>query len=97
MTKPLTAFVAVVALVATCGLSGCGGNELKYEEGGKNDKRFVVSSSATGFTANVVVDSKTGVEYLVVIGDGSYGRGSSVTVIVDADGKPLIDRRTNER
>lgn len=39
------------------------------------------------FSGDVIVDTKTGVEYWR--SDGSYNHGT-LTVLVDADGKPLI-------
>ena len=38
-------------------------------------------------TAKVIEDTETGVQYLYV----SFGRGGGVTVLVDQDGKPLLE------
>lgn len=42
----------------------------------------------------VYVDGDTGVQYLVVNRVGGYGAG--ITIMVDADGKPLVKGEANE-
>ena len=52
------------------------------------DKRFIVSQQQGGFSVGtyVLVDKKTGVNYLYA----SSGYGGGLTVLVDADGKPIV-------
>lgn len=49
--------------------------EVIFEEGKLNDK------------SRIIRDKKTGVQYLYAF----YGQGAGLTVLVDKDGKPLID------
>ncbi len=56
----------------------------------KKDKRFekiYKQSSATGKT-EIFVDRETGVHYLYV----SEGYGGGLTVLLDAEGKPVIEK-----
>jgi hypothetical protein len=51
------------------------------------DKRFELATSQ-GITPNtyqVIVDNETGVNYF-------YVRGGGLTVLVDADGKPIVTK-----
>lgn len=54
----------------------------------KKQKRFVTVYTQTTFNTNtrVLVDKETGVNYLFFL--QSYGGG--LTVLVDADGKPIV-------
>ena len=54
----------------------------------ENQKRFVTVYKQTTFNTNtrVLVDKETGVNYLFFL--ESYGGG--LTVLVDADGKPIV-------
>ena len=60
----------------------------------KKDKRFVVKSSEGGWGigTTVLVDKKTGVNYLFA--QGGYAGG--LTVLVDAMGKPIVTPVTEE-
>lgn len=55
----------------------------------KGKKRFEVSESE-GFVEyyRVIVDNKTGVNYLYV----SNGTSGGLTVLLDSDGKPIITK-----
>ncbi len=58
------------------------------------DGRFVTEDSRDRF--ETVVDSKTGVTYLVWNrGEGSSMRGG-ITPLLDEDGKPVIDERSTD-
>lgn len=85
MRKALTAAV-VLALV----LCGCTGNAVVREEGAPKPNvggRFMCDED---YTFETVVDSKTGVTYLVwKDGSGTTSKGG-ITVLVDRDGKPII-------
>lgn len=56
----------------------------------KEETRFTISSAASSGNwsalTSIVVDKTTGVNYLYY----SSGRGGGLTVLVDADGKPII-------
>ena len=55
----------------------------------KGSKRFVkVSSQGMTPVFNVVVDTQTGVNYLM--GVNGLDGGVGITVLVDADGKPIV-------
>ena len=52
------------------------------------DKRFKFEKMEGGLkTAQVIVDTQTGVQYLFV----AAGYAGGLTVLVDRDGKPLIN------
>lgn len=88
MRKALAATVAL-ALV----LCGCTGNAVVREEGAPKPNvggRFVCDG---GYVFETVVDSRTGVTYLVW--KGGTGR-SGITVLVDRDGKPIISEEVHE-
>ena len=52
-------------------------------------RRFVVSGKEGSLSgAKIITDSKTGVQYLFAW-DGYAG---GITVLVDTDGKPLVDK-----
>lgn len=63
---------------------------LKYKAGEQRmakDKRFELATSQ-GITPNtyqIIVDNETGVNYF-------YVRGGGLTVLVDADGKPIVTK-----
>ncbi len=57
----------------------------------KNLKRFVwVDKEMKGICreADVIVDTETGVNYLLVI----YGNGCGLTPLIDENGKPIVTR-----
>ena len=91
MRKALTA--AVVLALALC---GCTGNAVVREEGAPKPNvggRFMCDED---YTFETVVDSKTGVTYLVWHGGyGNNGQGG-ITVLVDRDGKPIISEEVGE-
>ena len=73
--------VLFVVLLILLFLSGCGNtSESPYFYEGSSG-RFNVIESQPSYT--IVVDTQTGVEYLMT----KYGK---VTVLVDKDGKPLL-------
>lgn len=80
---------AVLAAVIACAiLAGCGAVEV-YAAKEENRARFVVLDSEwidTNSYAKIVVDKETGVMYFML----DISRGGGITVMVDADGKPLI-------
>lgn len=52
------------------------------------EKRFIVTENSDSFSTRlrVIVDTKTGVQYLYA----GMGYGGGVTVLVDENGKPII-------
>lgn len=74
--------VFIIALSAIM-LAGCG----KSEE--QENKRFKKLDGGIGITDDfyIAYDTETGIEYAV--SNGVYNHGT-LTVLVDADGKPLI-------
>jgi len=60
----------------------------------KKDRRFIVKASEGGWGigTTVLVDKKTGVNYLFA--QGGYAGG--LTVLVDAMGKPIVTPVTEE-
>lgn len=60
----------------------------------KKDKRFIVKKSYGGFSIGtyVLVDKKTGVNYLYAAGGYSGG----LTVLIDAMGNPIVTPITEE-
>ena len=62
-------------------------------------ERFVVTESSTSLNggkfspvAHVIVDKKTGVNYLALYDHRDFTHPIGITVLVDKDGKPLITR-----
>lgn len=70
----------IVALSAIM-LTGCGNGEEPSE------KRFKVLDGETFNNFYIAYDTETGIEYSV--SNGVYNHGT-LTILVDADGKPLI-------
>lgn len=58
----------------------------------KKDSRFVKVLEDSGFisSSEIWVDTQTGVQYLF----HSNGNAAGLTVLVDAEGKPLLYRKT---
>ena len=71
--------LVIMIIVSVFALSGC------TETIGNEQTRFIYLSREGNF--NIYYDSKTKVMYAVSNGD--YNRGN-VTVLVDAEGKPLL-------
>jgi hypothetical protein len=92
MRKALTA--AVVLALVLCGCTG--NNGIKRDVGAPKPNvggRFLCDKS---YTFETVVDSKTGVTYLVwKDGIGGDSKGG-ITVLVDRDGKPIISEEVDE-
>lgn len=92
--KALAATVALVLALCGC-TSGENGIE-RVEESPKPNvgQRFLCDTSHYEF--ETVVDSKTGVTYLVwKDGSGKTSKGG-ITVLVDRDGKPIISEEVGE-
>lgn len=92
MRRALTAAVALVLV-----LCGCTSNAVLREEGAPKPNvsgRFLCDEDYYEF--ETVVDSNTGVTYLVW--HNGYGNASNggITVLVDRDGKPIISEEVGE-
>ena len=88
--KALTSTVAL--MLALC---GCTGNAVVREDGVPKPNvggRFICDK---GYTFDTVVDSKTGVTYLVWKDYNGSAR-DGITVLVDRDGKPIISDEVHE-
>ena len=84
-----------ITLAACLLLCGCGGNGVKREENAPKPNtqgRFLCDSRYYKF--DTVVDSQTGVTYLLwrVDGNGDVG---GITVMLDRDGKPIISEEVS--
>ncbi len=62
---------------------------------GKKEKRFKIKNEETSdfgtFTTRIIVDTCTGVNYLVTIVAGIRGGAPSVIPLLDKDGKVVVD------
>lgn len=86
--------VLIMVILLTAILSGCGErtiqNEAKKEQDSYNTYFIRISSEYNGA---IVYDSRTGVQYWRSEGAYNYG---TLTVLLDADGKPLIYKGESE-
>ena len=81
--KKLYAALAIVCVIAT----GCGVYQANAESNQQKERFSLVSYEKVLYDNFIIIsDNKTGVMYLVYDGD----RQGGITVLVDADGKPLI-------
>ena len=82
-------FLTVILLAVVCCVifSGCG--RTRKVETSEVDKRFLIltgtNNDADGYR-QIIVDRETGVMYLFV----GYSYKGGLTIMVDADGNPLI-------
>jgi hypothetical protein len=83
-----------IALSACMLLCGCGNGIMRDENAPKEpvDGRFLCDSSSYDF--ETVVDSKTGVTYLVLRNAGASAIGG-ITVLLNADGTPVISEEVD--
>lgn len=80
-----------ITLAACLLLCGCDGNGIMREENTPKPNtqgRFLCDSSYYKF--ETVVDSQTGVTYLLWKSGGGNGAVGGITVMLDRDGKPII-------
>ena len=81
--KKLYAALAIVCVIAT----GCGVYQANAESKQQKKRFSLVSYEKVQYDGLLIIsDNQTGVMYLVYDGDKQGG----ITVLVDADGKPLI-------
>ena len=77
-------------------LCGCSGNGVKREGNAPKPNasgRFLCDSSYYEF--ETVVDSQTGVTYLLWNTGGGNGAVGGITVMLDRDGKPIISEEVS--
>ena len=57
-------------------------------------KKLYDSSESVGYReeVNVLVDTETGINYLIYTYERTNGIGSGITVLVDKNGKPVITK-----
>lgn len=92
---------AAIILALTLALCGCEGNGIKRTEANNRAKpavsgRFLCDDNDYEF--ETVVDSRTGVTYLVWNNtkDDSTTRVGGITVLLNRDGTPVISEEVNE-
>ena len=89
---------AIIACVLALMLCGCG-NGIARDKDNDAGKlcvggRFITDSSSARFTT--VVDSRTGVTYLVWSDGGGNGSVGGITVLLNRDGTPIISEEVAE-
>ena len=91
--RTITIAAIVVALCGcTCGIAGCSERAAAQDEENEEQYRLVVSDQSNNalFTSmSIITDTETGCQYLVVYRSEAAG----LTLLVDADGKPMLDSR----
>ena len=88
--KKLKYIVAAVLVFMVSFVGGCVGADATTAEADEQD-RFVIVERHLGLGLNNVMiykDTETGVLYLVE----NSGNSSAICVMVDAEGKPLVDK-----
>ena len=75
--------LAATALVAALVLAGCAAESEGADEHAEESPRFEFERLADDY---IITDTETGVQYLYV----KIGYAGGMTVLVDADGKPLV-------
>lgn len=76
--------VLLICLVILCSLlTGCGSKREDRQYVKYNTKVFDVDNHQ-----RIYIDKETGVQYIILYSD----RGVGVSVRLDADGKPMVDR-----
>lgn len=83
-----------IMTIFTLLLVGCGDKSDKNEPNKNKDKRLqTFYSGGIVLKKEIVVDTKTGVNYLIVRTD----KGVSITVMYDEDGKILTNNKKNKK
>lgn len=88
MTK-LKYIAAALLLFMVSFVGGCVGADAKTAEADEQDRMVEVSSQAANYGwFEIYKDNETGVHYLV----HDRNNGTGICVMVDAEGKPLVDK-----
>ena len=94
--RTITIAAIVVALCGcTCGIAGCSERAAAQEERASR-WRFLVSEQANDAiwtNTFLITDTETGCQYLWVLRAIDTGGAGGLTLLVDADGKPMLDSR----
>jgi len=94
--RTITIAAIVVALCGcTCGVAGCS-ERAAAQDGQASRERFLVSEQANDakWTHTVLItDTETGCQYLWVFRAVDTGGAGGLTLLVDSDGKPILDSR----
>lgn len=72
-----------IAAIMAASLSACGNDITRYSEEPQVSKNRFVTGCGNCY---IVTDTETGVQYLFV----KSGYGGGLTVLVDADGNPIV-------
>ena len=86
-----------ITLAACLLLCGCGGNGVKREENApkpNTNQRFLCEDGEYRF--ETVVDSQTGVTYIIWKDGYSSSAKGGITVLLDKDGKPIISEEVSQ-
>lgn len=88
--EKLKYIIATVLLFMVSFVGGCCGADAKTAEAYEQERRMSQVESCGMF--HIYKDNRTGVHYLVY--DKTPGRvsGAAMCVLVDAEGKPLVDK-----
>ena len=88
MTK-LKYIAAGLLLFMVSFVGGCVGADAKTAEADEQNRMSWIESSDD---FEIYRDNRTGVHYLVKSEWHGYGGGTAMCVLVDAEGKPLVDK-----
>lgn len=82
--------ILLCSLLLRVSLVGCGNSDKKeYKYRSIGDRTFfIISCNNPGNCWDIYVDTETRVQYMIINGDLSYS--SSTSVLVDAEGKPIL-------
>lgn len=84
--------VAVLLFIVSF-VGGCVGADARTAEADVPARMsYIEGASANSGWFEIYKDNRTGVHYLLYQGGNGYGRGAAMCVLVDAEGKPLVDR-----
>lgn len=84
-------YIAALLLVFMVSfVGGCVGADAKTAEADEQDRFVIVERDLGQWLNNVIIykDTETGVLYLIE----NSGNSSAICVMVDAEGKPLVDK-----
>lgn len=88
--KNLKYIAAGLLLFAVSFVGGCCGADIKTAEADEPERMSWVEGSGR---FDIYRDNRTGVHYLLYAEDNGYGGGAAMCVLVDAEGKPLVEGR----
>lgn len=88
--EKLKYIMALALLFMVSFVGGCCGADAKTAEADEQDRFVIVEMDLGKWLNNVIIykDTETGVLYLIE----NSGYSSAICVMVDAEGKPLVDK-----